>query len=380
MVLIMTEYPHLNRSPFFNTFTNRRSGNVNQNRQHTLRQNTNRDAAEPRHLQHYALLRSLASHPQRPRQQGTSPQQPYIPRNIMPQDSQSNNFSEANEYREEHNPQQIAERIQQINSGLPDGVRFEPLDNETKVILQNMGKENSTHNNSHNENHNEPPAIAKPPVPNIPKNTPVKPNIPSNRGLPDGVRYEPIDEATMDILKNMGKSAPTNKTPSPSVPRTIDAPNLINSSPTRPAASEAKESTALPPSKSIELLEQLIQDESNASIYYQYLAGIAPNEIKEDLQNISKECNKWSSHHQQVLQKLHGRFYDPKDARINTEIGFSPGIEVAIIEERKILETMTELMDLLENNADSHSLQKLINRRMIRLNWLQWAIRISMVV
>ncbi|MCL2400489.1 MAG: hypothetical protein FWC91_12195 [Defluviitaleaceae bacterium] len=351
----MAEYPRLNRSPFFNTFTNRRASNTNQNRQHTLQHNPHRDVAEePGHLQHYALLRSLAAHPQRPGQQNMASQQQKplyqhssVPHTIMPQEAQPINLPTAQNPQEELNPQQIAERIQQLNRDLPDGVWFEPLDVDAKTALQNMNKDNS-----------------------IQQNTPNKPIVPSSRGLPDGVRYEPIDEEAMVALKKLGKDIPTNS----NVPTMAPTPVSPQLETKEEAKVEAKAPLSTPSPESIHLLEQLIQDERNASIYYQYLSGIAPTgEIQENLQNISKECNKWSDHHHQILQKIHGRSYDPKDAPINTTIGFSPGVEVAIIEERKILEAMAGLMDLLEDTVDSYSLQKLINRRMIRLNWLQWA-------
>jgi len=41
-----------------------------------------------------------------------------------------------NQQNSSQNPQTAAERFQQKNKGLPDGVRYEPLDEETMKILR----------------------------------------------------------------------------------------------------------------------------------------------------------------------------------------------------------------------------------------------------
>ena len=92
----MAEYPRLNRSPFFRTFANaHRIGNVVQNKQRLAQRSLPGAASAPVHEQ-------AGGH--------TPPSAPPIPQNA-------------------------AERFQQANRGLPDGVRFEPSDEETRAAL-----------------------------------------------------------------------------------------------------------------------------------------------------------------------------------------------------------------------------------------------------
>jgi len=164
----------------------------------------------------------------------------------------------------------------------------------------------------------------------------------ANRGLPDGVRFEPIDDETKAALEKLGK-APAAETEEPQI--------------------ETQNDECIP------LLERLIQDERNASLFYAYLSGIAPSEEhKHAIQEISRECENRSRQYNQILQSRHNRSFDAKEPQINMTMSFSQGVQVAITEERKILEAMAALIESLE---DAQTVQNMLNKRLIKLSFLQ---------
>ena len=327
----MAEYPRLTQSPFFRTFTGKNPPLMRRPSPMGWRQSEAQrrfqKEAQARELKNYPLMAGLLSQPG-PQQafgvtndQSASPEQQHAP--PLPAEPA------------ELDPRQAAERIMKINQGLPDGVRFEPMDDEVMTAMRGLSKE------------------APAPKPGSHLASPAPPPTPAKqKKLPDGVRYEPLDDETMALLKKMGKDIP-----SPA------APELQATSP--PSVS---------PPESAKLLENLIQDERNSSVFYQYLSGIAPSgSFRDALQKAAKDCDNHCIQYQQMLENLYNRDYKPKNTAVNTNTGFDRGVEMAVLEEKKILESMTNLIDHLENEAGSYTLQNLLNKRMIRLNWLQWA-------
>jgi len=382
----MAEYPPpLNQSPFFRTFAAHRKGNVPQNRRHLPQQGSKDGAAESGSLQHYPILPGVLTRgkpsqrqqempPQRspmipnmsPPMPPTTPHQPPMNQNMMqprgPQGTMSSMqqmthpmsqimipqapppMQQALEQPGPQSPppQSAAERFQQVNRGLPDGVRFEPIDAETKAALQKLGMA----------------APQTPPTPPASTPTPATaPAIPPN-----------ATPMTMPTTPFPPMSTPTMPLPSGPIPTA--APPLS-------ARAEPSTNPNAPPMSSPEsaaMLERLIQDERNASIFYQYLSGIAPTgDFQEALRGIAKDCENHTTQLRQILQNLHGRAFEPKNTPINTGVGFDQGVEMAVIEERKVLEAMANLIDQLADNNSSYAMQNLLNKRMIRLNWLQWA-------
>ena len=334
----MAEYPRLTQSPFFRTFTDKRMGNIVRrpltHRPSPWGQTEAQKEAHIRELKNYPLMVGLLSQPSGPGRQYTPP---------------------SSAEPAEIDPRQAAERIMQINQGLPDGVRFEPMDDEVMTAMNSIRKENPL------------PKTDSRPVSAAPPSAPGKP-----KKLPDGVRYEPLDDETMALLKKMGKDVPKPPVPAPAAPVSSIAPNL---QPPPASSTEPSLQSSLPsPLESAKLLENLIQDERNSSIFYQYLSGIAPRgNFQNALQGIAKDCDRYCIQYQKILEKLYNRKYEPKNTTVNTKTDFNRGVEMAVLEEKNILESMTNLIDHLENETVSYTLQNLLNRRMIRLNWLQWA-------
>jgi hypothetical protein len=255
-------------------------------------------------------------------------------------------------------PLALADRFQQINQSLPDGVHFEPLDDDIKSELRTREGRPPVMPSPLSTN---PAAPAMPPMPA----PPVAPPSPAerfhqaNRSLPDGVRYEPLDEETQAILRTMGKMPSAPPSPPPAV--ALEAPV------------EAVKPATLPqenPSSKVDLLTRIIQDERNASVFYQHLADIAPqSDFQAILREMAMDCQSRIPQYQALLESP----FTPKDTPINTQIGFGQGIEMAVGEERRFLSDMAALLDTLSSD-DAQNLQNLLNKRMISFNGLQWVL------
>lgn len=326
----------INRTPFFKSFQNaHRMGNVAQNRPRVdhikLPQRVSSNNELEGSLAHYTLppaTHNMAR--QAAKMQQATPKPPMIPmQQQMPTLQQG--MQQPMQQTEPLPPENAAERFQQANRALPDGVRFEPLDEETKAALKKLGM--------------------SPPEP--PKSVPAPP--------------EPAPAPTLAQAPQMPLASPTAHPPqiAPPVPRPGPIPPQKQPEPPITIAQETPESA--------ELLKRLIQDDRNASVYYQYLSEIAPTDsAKETLQSIAKDNEKRCQKYQHILQGLHNMSFEPQSTDINTTVGFNTGVQIAVSEEGKILEAMAELIDNLADKGSANIMQNLLNRRMIRLNWLQW--------
>ena len=339
--------PTINRSPFFKTFNSQRLGNASRRRP-TQRELVSANP-DPGDLQHYPMLRGMLAQSRPGRPMHHSPMPP-VSEATPPQRAQALHHlsqSLANPVPnmqprhdvpptpEPPSPSTAAERFQQMNRSLPDGVRFEPLDEETKAALQKLRRA----------------APAPSPTPSSTSQTPIAPAA---------------TPASSAVQMPMPSSIPAPpQMPAETVHQNISAP--------KPIAGASHAENQMPSPESAALLEKLIQDERNAMLFYQYLSGISPTaDFRDNLHGIARDCEVRHSHYQQILQNIHGRAFEAKNTPINTLVDFDKGVEVAILEERRILETMAELIDQLGHK--SGSLQNMVNRRMIRLNWLQWAL------
>ena len=426
----MAEFHSLNRSPFFKTFTTPRAGNVIRNRQHTV-QNSDNSMYESGNLQHYPMLKGILTHReiqqlqhprmrQRQRGQNMSSGPQAIPQinqiqNTLPQHAiqVSNEFSipqpvpvqQTAEFQAPsmHSqpgpnqiippqpqtgpdpsqmvpPQQAAARFQQVNKSLPDGVRFEPLDEETKAALKKLGLTKTENDQPKTETTSTPaaPVAAKTSpknpetitqtAPKTPPNPPepLVPAAPAAPLVPAAPAAAPVLSAPYDLASTKPAGPIPMQAPSlPPGPIPMQMPNQV------PSQIPGEPQT---PKISAALLEKLIQDERNASLFYGHLSEIASeSDFQDNLKSISNDCHSRLDRYKQILHNLHDQTYEPEETQINTTIELSKGLELAVIEERKILASMAELIDQLEDRATAITMQNLLNKRMIALNWLQWA-------
>jgi len=340
----MAEFPHQTQSPFFKSFTPR-MGNVGRMWLNTQRQQREEQARQAQQAQQTVPWFGAGN---------TRPTKGMLGQPLSPQPWQPPPQVQAQEEAEDSpdlsTPEAMAEHIQHINQDLPDGVRYEAMDEETQAALQKIqGTQSITES--------PPQAPQQPPPPQMQARTPESAAgqiQQANRGLPDGVRYEPIDEETKAALQKiqaMQNAAQEEETPP--VPETPTPEIAV---------------TPTTPSSDTDLLKRLAQDEQNAFQYYQYLSQIAPNEdMQKKLQEISQSCNSRQNIFKQMLQDD----FDVKEIRINDSIQFTQGMAIAIREETKILDNMARLIE--QSKGDSN-LQNMLNKRLIQQNWLQWAL------
>jgi len=405
--LIMADYPHQTQSPFFKTFTPR-MGNVGRIWLNTQNQQREQQARQARQAQQTVPwfgagntkpTRGMLGQPLTP--------QPWQPEPWHPEPMQ--NEAKQEDLPDLSSPEAAAGHIQQVNQGLPDGVRYEAIDDETQAALQKIQGMQTVA---------EPPLQSLTPPPHVqasPPQTAANQIQQANRGLPDGVRYEPIDDETQAALQRIqgmqtvAEPPLQSLTPPPQIqartPQTdasqiqqanrglpdgvryepIDEETkaalqkiqaMQNQSNGEPSPKQEEithqqqaEAAPLPlPSQNTDLLKRLIQDEQNAFQYYQYLSEIAPNEdMQKKLQEISQSCN--SRHN--IYMQMHQDDFSAKEIKINDSIQFAQGMAIALREETKILDNMAKLIEQSESNPN---LQNMLNKRLIQQTWLQWAL------
>ena len=195
-----------------------------------------------------------------------------------------------------------------------------------------------------------------------------------NRTLPDGVRYEPIDEETWAALRKMQKSQMEEQKQKDAQKKEETKVSPTSTAPSNAAPVEAASQVHAPPTESIPgqaLLESLIQDERNASIFYEHLSKSASsNEIISTLQEISKASNSRHSFYQRMLEEVYDGSYEVRDIIIKANIPFRQGIQIALREEAKIMLSMTKLIDQSDNKELLDPLSEHLNNLLELLNCL----------
>ncbi len=209
------------------------------------------------------------------------------------------------------------------------------------------------------------------PVPGAPtsaaQSSPVERFKSVNKNLPDGVRYEPLDKETLRLLKEAGGAAAKTQAspipPVPEVPRSsVPAEKLPPNAPAQHNA-EAQNN----------LLEQLMQDERNAGVFYAYLAETAPRpDFGAALQSIAKGCGARLQAYGNILSRTGGGQFVPKETDINKTIPFERGVSLAISEENKAILALTEWLDNKPDADTARLVQNIINKKITNHNVLSF--------
>ena len=242
-----------------------------------------------------------------------------------------------------HSPQSAVEQFRRINKSLPDGVMYEPLDDETMQLLKNTKPE--PHQHQHNNTSPTPQSAAEQ-FRRI------------NKSLPDGVMYEPLDDETMKLLKNAKPESPTlsnsNIIP-PTQQSTVEQPHQEHNTSSQPV--------------SIETLKELAQNEFNAQIFYSSLQ--APSDaIKTSLNIIAEDCNSRIQQLIAILTQHHNIIFAPEKKEINTTLPFKDAITLALTEESKSLLNLNKLLDLPENAPFERKIERIVSKKIINYQML----------
>jgi len=208
-----------------------------------------------------------------------------------------------------------------------------------------------------------------------------------NQGLPDGVRYEPLDENTMRLLRENGH-LPSLPEQQPAAPPHHGLPMLPQISP--PVLSPASMPSQLQPPVAaitgesapamsstlvqqniISVIENLIQDERNAHIFYGHLAADATSQVAASaLGHIAKDCKRHAEQLSEVLIAKFGQGFTPIEAEINIGLELQSALELALEEENKALRTLAELLDAANNAEIEKITQRIINKKIMNYNQL----------
>jgi len=187
----------------------------------------------------------------------------------------------------------------------------------------------------------------------------------ANQGLPDGVRYEPLDETTMKLLRDNGH-LPAQPTPTqPTQQMTPPLPSLPTPTQTAPTPTSSDKE------KIIKILEGIIQDERNAHVFYSHFADVAKTEQHGPaLADIAKDCMSNTAQFSAVLSTNFGSNFTPTDAEINTALELKNAISLALLEESKSLRMLSDLLEIINQPEAERVIQRIVNKKMVNLNLL----------
>jgi len=210
----------------------------------------------------------------------------------------------------------------------------------------------------------------------------------ANQGLPDGVRYEPLDDTTMRLLREHGHlpaaeptpvDTPVSQVPTPQLPsmpqdiQTQQAPVMPQSDPTAQSISQEIPQSAATKGhqEAISTIEGLIQDERNAQVFYSHLAKSVDIKIIETA--LTDIANDSSMHTRQLTKILANQYktgFVPMEAEINTSLATHDALALALSEENRNLRILVNLLEGTENPESEKTLQLVINKKIVNYNQL----------
>jgi len=173
-----------------------------------------------------------------------------------------------------------------------------------------------------------------------------------NKNLPDGVKYEPLDDETMRILKMAQLSAQ-------------GAPNTPQSA---PQIKEVPPSPSIPviPPEIAKSIETLTQDEYNAQVFYTGISQNVSNEAtKKSLTELAKDCEARHKKYTQMLKMHFDIEFTPAEKEINTSLPFSNAISLALSEESKTLSTLCSLLGQVEGTPMERQIERTIIKKIL---------------
>ncbi|MCL2372080.1 MAG: hypothetical protein FWC78_01585 [Defluviitaleaceae bacterium] len=238
--------------------------------------------------------------------------------------------------------------------------------------------------------HAQQPQATKPP--SRPPQAPITPEKAAdtfrrfNKTLPDGVRYEPLDEETMRLLKANGhlpeaaaetKQPATQQASPPDTSQTQPAKSTSFNLPEVEAA-EPPILGGIPP-EAAKTLQNLAQDEFNAKKFYSCLAAsIQAEGVKPGIEAMAAGSgNRWQQY-VGLLEAHCDKAFTPAQQEIKTGLDFADSLDLALQEENAALKTLSELLDNVAETKLAAPVQRIINNKMVGYNQL-FAVKVAMV-
>lgn len=124
--------------------------------------------------------------------------------------------------------------------------------------------------------------------------------------------------------------------------------------------------------KIINYLQQFIQDEKNANIFYTSLANNCNNNYyKDKLQQIGKECDTEKNSLKKYYKALKNEDFEEENLNINTNIPLKQGLLIAIEEEIGSYNKICSILDE-EPFEDTREFYKMALKKLSRINFIQY--------
>lgn len=118
-------------------------------------------------------------------------------------------------------------------------------------------------------------------------------------------------------------------------------------------------------------IEEFIQDETNASIFYNQLSNKCRNNLYTDkLLYISNECMLQCNDLKSYYKNISSKQFEPKAIPINTNISFKAGLSLAIEEEMKSYDKICKIIDNV-SSKDTDIFYKMALKKLNRINFIQ---------
>jgi len=196
-----------------------------------------------------------------------------------------------------------------------------------------------------------------------------------NKGLPDGVHYEPLDEQTLKILRDNGHLPPlSGDTPVQEKMESHHNPSAdITPAQMQPAATISRSVPEIEPRNDDEpakKLKQLIQDSHNARNFYTQLAqSITNNGMHEDALNVfssmAHDCSEQIKLYSDITRVRFGINFIPADVDIKTNLPLEQALKLATKEENKMIQTLASILHEANDITIERELQYILNKKTV---------------
>jgi len=198
-------------------------------------------------------------------------------------------------------PENAAEQFRRINKNLPDGVMFEPLDEDIMRLLKENG---------HLEKKQSAPQNAAPQPPRQTTQQPAMPMPPSPATTPPptNIEFEKITTTLQKLAQN---------------------------------------------------------EQNAHIFYSGIAKNAPADETKKSLTDMAGDCNARLTQYIQILQTHFNLTFVPAVKDINTAMPFEQAISLAILEENKALTTLGELLDHAEETSLERQIQRILSKKIV---------------
>lgn len=193
-----------------------------------------------------------------------------------------------------------------------------------------------------------------------------------NKPLPDGVRYEPLDAEMIKLINEVKKPGQKPPDQSNTLQEETKQDKEIND-----IVRTAPESVEMPgfpqdsPRTLADKLEDFIQNERNAVLFYNYLSRRTTREdYRKALKDIGEESRKRHEACNMIYKNLKGQEYLPKETEINNSVSFNLGISWAITEESRSIRELSRVFEDMEDERSARSISCLIYKKISDLSIL----------